>query len=324
MHWMRRRQVVRPIALAFALGCVLGTPANFAAAQVVGADPTAPGTECYVPGAAAADPAAGISFDVVSIKPNNDPNPHREGVTMPPDGDSFNIDYWTAEDIVQWAYHLVNAWRDEQYDGAPKWFAKDRFDIRAKVAPGDLEAWRKLDKEGRRHVLRKVLADRFHFACHFAAVDDQPVFDLVIAKGGLKIKEAKPGEISPWKFHVAGDPSTPYSGPGLTVRPAPGRPGHWIYAFQQLDMTSLVNSDFFNDVVDRPVIDRTGLTGAYNYQLEFDERPLTAGKSEGESTEADSPDIFTALRQQVGLELKPARGPVRHLVIDRLERPMED
>jgi uncharacterized protein (TIGR03435 family) len=303
-----------------------GTLAAPMAIAQVGADPNAAGTQCESAPTTSADSSMGISFDVVSIKPNNNPSPKGGyGVTLPPDGDSININFFTSEDIVQWAYHLVNAWKNDQYEGAPKWFATDRYDIRAKVAASDVAAWRKLDKEARRHVLRKVLAERFHFACHFAVAENQPVYNLVVAKGGLKIKEAKPGVISPWKFHVAGDPSTPYSGPGITMRASPDRPNHWIYVFQQLDMTSLINSDLFLGVVDRPVIDKTGLTGAYNYSLDFNRRPLSAdAKPEGEASEPDSPDIFTALQQQVGLKLEAGRGPVRHLVIDHIERPSED
>ena len=292
----------------------------------IGSNPDGPGTQCAgAPSATAPDPTLGIDFDVVSIKLNKDSRPRAYGVTIPPDGDSLSIDYFTTEDIVQWAYHLVNAWRDDQYDGAPKWFNTDRYDIRAKVAGSDVETWHKLDKEARRYVLRKVLADRFHLTCHFAVVQNQPVYNLVVAKGGLKIKEAKPGEISPFKFHVAGDPSTPYSGPGITMRPSPDRPNDWIYVFQRLDMTSLVNSGIFYDIVDRPVIDKTGLTGVYNYSLDFNSSPLSAGaKTEGEAPEPDSPDIFTALQQQVGLKLEAGRGPVRHLVIDYIDKPSED
>jgi len=305
------------------IGSTLAAP--IATAQI-GSNPAGPGTQCAGASASATpDPTLGISFDVVSIKPNKDLRPRAYGVTLPPDGDGLSIDYWTTEDIVQWAYHLVNAWTDDQYDGAPKWFNTDRYDIRAKVAAGDVATWRKLDKEARRYVLRKALADRFHLACHFATVENQPVYNLVVAKGGLKIKEAKPGEISPFKFHVAGDPTTPYSGPGITSRPSPDRPNDSIAVFQQLDMTSLVNSDFFMGVVDRPVIDKTGLTGAYNYSLDFNSRPLTAGaKSEGEPPDPDSPDIFTALQKQAGLKLEAGRGPVRHFVIDHIDKPSED
>lgn len=319
----RCRRFAGWIALGAGLGWVATAGAQGAAAQVVGADPAGPGTQCY--SASAADAGAGISFDVVSIKPDDTTSMGPYGVTMPPDGDNLDIDRFTTQDIVQWAYHLVNAWRDDQYDGAPKWFDKQRYDIRAKVAASDVEAWRKLDKEARRQMLRKVLAERFHLACHFAVVENQPVYNLVVAKGGLKIKEAKPGEISPYKFHVAGDPSTPYAGPGITLRPSPDRPNHWISVFQQLDMTSLVNSDFFSGVVDRPVIDKTGLKGAYNYSLDFDEKPLSAAPGpEGEAAKTDSPDIFVALPKQVGLKLEAGRGPVRHLVIDHVERPLAD
>jgi uncharacterized protein (TIGR03435 family) len=310
--------------LLVAVAC--GTLSAPIAIAQVGSDPAGVGTECESAPTTVADSNIGIRFDVVSIKPNNNPSPKGAyGVTIPPDGDSLNIDFFTTEDIVQWAYHLVGAWKDDQYDGAPKWFNTDRYDIRAKVAAGDVAAWRKLDKEARRHVLRRVLADRYHLACHFAVVENQPVYNLVVAKGGLKIKEAKPGEISPWKFHVAGDPNTPYSGPGIAMRPLPDRPNHWIHVFQQLDMTSLINSGIFLGLVDRPVIDKTGLTGVYNYTLDFDSRPLSAAaKPEGSASEADSPDIFTALQQQAGLKLEAGRGPVRHLVIDHIDKPTED
>jgi len=187
----RLNRCSRLLLIAVALGILLAAPRSTAQ---VGSNPDGPGTQCAgAPTAATADSTLGISFDVVSIKLNKDLRPRAYGVTLPPDGDGISIDYWTTEDIVQWAYHLVNAWTDDQYDGAPKWFNTDRYDIRAKVAGSDIATWRKLDKEARRYVLRKVLADRFHLACHFAAVQNQPVYNLVVAKGGLKIKKAKPG-----------------------------------------------------------------------------------------------------------------------------------
>jgi len=321
-HGVVRLYRYRLLLIAAAMWILLVTP--MAIAQV-GSNPNGPGTQCSVaPTAATSDPTMGISFDVVSIKPHKELYPKVWGVTVPPDGDELTINYWTTEDIVQWAYHLVNEWRDNQYDGAPKWFSTDRYDIHAKVAGSDVEAWRKLDKEARRYVLRKVLADHFQLACHFAVVENQPVYNLVVAKGGLKIQEAKPGEVSPWKFHD-GDPNTPYSGPGISVRPSPDRPRDLIYVFQRLDMTSLVNSGIFLGLVDHPVIDKTGLTGVYNYSLDFSRKPLSADtKTDGEAAEPDSPDIFTALQKQAGLKLEAARGPVRHLVIDHIEKPSVD
>jgi uncharacterized protein (TIGR03435 family) len=108
----------------------------------------------------------------------------------------------------------------------------DRYDIRAKVAAEDVDAWHKLNEEARRLMLRTVLAERLKFACHFAD-NEVPVYNLVIAKGGLKMTEAKPDEISPWHFHAPGDPSTAYSGPGMTMRDTPNGP---LTVFQRMDM----------------------------------------------------------------------------------------
>jgi uncharacterized protein (TIGR03435 family) len=301
-----------------------GTLAAPMATAQVGADPNAAGTQCTGAPTGAADPSMGISFDVVSIKPNNNPYPKGAyGVTMPPDGDSINIDFYTSADIVKWAYHLVNPWRDGQYEGAPKWFSTDRYDIRAKVADSDVAAWHKLDKEARRYVMRKVLAERFHFACHIAVVENQPVYNLVVAKDGLKIKEAKPGEVSPYHFHAPGDPSTPYAGSGVTTRPAPGG---YITVFQQFLMSSLSQS-FLTDEVGRQVIDKTGLTGVYNFSLDFaSQRFTTVGpvNSDDSAYEPSGPSIFTALEKQLGLKLEPARGPVSHFIVDHIEKPTED
>jgi uncharacterized protein (TIGR03435 family) len=149
-----------------------------------------------------------------------------------------------------------------------------------------------------------------------------PVYNLVIAKGGLKMKEAKPGEISPWKFHEPGDPSTPYSGPGMTMRMTPNGP---LTVFQRFDMPSFAKSDVFVYTVDRPVIDKTGLTGAYNFSLDFSYQRLSAASTaDGVASEPSSPDIFTALQQQLGLKLEPARGKVSQFILDHVERPSEN
>jgi uncharacterized protein (TIGR03435 family) len=165
-----------------------------------------------------------------------------------------------------------------------------------------------------------VLADRFKFACHFVNVE-VPVYNLVIAKGGLKMKEAKPGEISPWKFHAPGDRDTPNAGMGIPTVMTPNGP---LAVFQGVDMASFAISNVFAYGVDRPVIDKTGLTGVYNFTLDFSWQQLTAGTSQAGASEPAGPDIFTALQQQLGLKLEPARGQVSHLVVDHLERPSEN
>jgi uncharacterized protein (TIGR03435 family) len=266
----------------------------------------------------ATDPTLGLSFDVVSIKHTGQGSSR---VTNPGDGDGITITNSTLREILRWNYNVGTLNRD-QIQGAPDWFSSidENYEIHAKVAPSDVATWQKLDDEGRRLVFRKVLAERFKFACHFVDVE-VPVYNLVIAKGGLKMKEAKPGEISPWKFHEPGDPSKPLSGIGMTTRMTPSGP---LTVFQRMDMTSFARSDVFLYTTGRPVIDKTGLTGVYNFTLDFSWQQISASPSPAGASEPTSPDIFTALQQQLGLKLEPARGLVSHLVVDHIERPSDN
>jgi uncharacterized protein (TIGR03435 family) len=283
------------------------------------AKPAAVTSAAPVAATAAADPSLGITFDVVSIKPN-DGTRMRYGVTSLPEGDGLSADLFTMDDMVRWAYHLGHRWGEPDHQNVPKWYGTDRYDIRAKVAAEDVVAWHKLNEEARRLVLRKVLAERFKLVCHFADVDG-PVYNLVIAKGGLKMTEAKPGENSPWNFHAPGDPSTAYSGPGMTMRDTPNGP---LTVFQRMDMTEFVKSDVFASNVDRPVIDKTGLTGVYNFELDYSPQLHSAGPDGVVSDPTGRPDIITAIQKQLGLKLEPGRGLVQQLIVDHMERPSAD
>jgi uncharacterized protein (TIGR03435 family) len=296
----------------------LGVPMAFSQTSASPSPATLPATPPTSATPAAADPTLGITFDVVSIK-HTEQGPSR--VTNPGDGDGITITNSTLSEIIRWNFN-VGTLRGDQIQGAPGWFSSpdENYEIQAKIAESDIATWQKLDDEARRLVFRKVLADRFKFASHFVDVE-VPVYNLVIAKGGLKMKEAKPGEISPWKFHEAGDPSTPYSGRGMTQRQTPDG---WITVYQRFDMETFATSDTFAYTVGRPVINKTGLTGVYNFSLDFSYQPLSASPSaEGGAPEPSSPDIFTALKT-IGLKLEPGRGKVSHLVVDHLERPSED
>jgi uncharacterized protein (TIGR03435 family) len=84
------------------------------------------------------------------------------------------------------------------------------------------------------------------------------------------------------------------------------------------------------DALDRPVIDKTGITGRFNFRIEFapdEATPFfrTAGGDPSAATpEPTGPSIFTALREQLGLKLESAKGPVEFLVIEHVERPSEN
>jgi uncharacterized protein (TIGR03435 family) len=78
-------------------------------------------------------------------------------------------------------------------------------------------------------------------------------------------------------------------------------------------------------VFDRPVVDKTGLTGRYDFDLEFtpDESQFGGAGLKG-TPESTKPDLFTAMQQQLGLKLEATRGPIDTIVIDHVERPAEN
>ena len=307
--------------LLVTVGAVLTT--SLALAQT--ATPPASAAAATSPAAAAtpaADPTLGITFDVVSIRPAPE-GPSR--ITNPLDGDGITVENSTLLEMVRWNFNKSSL-REDQLQGVPKWFTTDNYEIRAKVAESDIAAWKQIGEGGHRLVFRKMLVDRFKFAWHFADVDS-PIYNLVIVKGGLKIKEAKPDEASPYNFKLGLNPDgTPaaYTGTGVTMRAAPD--GYPMWVFQQSHFSSFAKNFLSGDVghiVGRPVVDKTGLTGAYNFSLEFAFDQGVDAAATNDSGPA-RPTIFTALQEQLGLKLEPARGPVEMLVVDHIERPPEN
>jgi uncharacterized protein (TIGR03435 family) len=306
------------LGLVFVVAVLVGLAGVRARAQTTAA-PSA-GTQVGATASAVADPTMGIAFEVVSIRPTT---PGFSKITNEATGDGITVEHSTLYEIIAWNYNMHSLRRD-QLQGVPDWFTsiEDNYEIHAKVGEDDVVAWQKLSEGSRRLVFRKMLVDRFKLAWHNEQAE-APVYNLVVAKGGLKIKEAKPGEASPFQFHVAGDPGTPYKGAGITMRPAPGN-DHMMWVMQQIHMSSFASS-FLCEQSGRQVVDKTGLLGTYNFSLDFANPQMVAGRSGGGADEGPSlPDLFTAMQEQLGLKLEPGRGMVTHFVVDHVERPSEN
>ena len=297
----------------FLLGAV-ALAASTAVAQV--ATPTAPDFDrtCAAP-APANDPTHGITFAAVSIRPIEPKGGH---LTDPPNGDGITIENYNLDDIIRWDFNLGFAWRDDQLQGTPKWFTTDDFVIQAKVADSDVAAWQKLDDAARRLVFRKVLVERFKLACHFVDVD-QPVYNLVIAKGGPKMKEATPDDIKRFtgQFCILPD----YFGVKVCLLGKPGsEPGSDGLGFLGITMKTFADQYLTHDT-GRTVLDKTGLTAAYTFILV---QSATSPNDSDSASEPAGPSLFTALPEQLGLKLEPARGSVPILVIDHIEHPTQN
>jgi uncharacterized protein (TIGR03435 family) len=185
---------------------------------------------------------------------------------------------------IQDAYNV----KDYQISG-PEWIKDARYDIQA-VEPEGTQ-----DKNSWRPMLQTLLAQRFQLKLH-RETRQLPVFALVIAKQGPKL-------------HKSENPT------GSDVS---GRGTH--YTFSGVSMPELAEV-LSSEITDRPVVDRTGLSGQFDFTLRYsrDSEPDVAGRARAEGNSAD-PDVFTALEDQLGLKLVATKAPIEFLIIDIVEK----
>jgi uncharacterized protein (TIGR03435 family) len=210
--------------------------------------------------------------------------------------------------IIQFAFNFR---RDDLVLGAPDWARSERYDVLAKVAGADVAAYRGMKEEQRRAMLQAVFAERCKMQAH-REPRDIPIYALVVAKNGPKMKQAQPGDPAPVVMDRDGHPTHEDA-----LYRLPGQ----IKA-QQVPMTSLALA-LSASGLGRQVVDKTGLTGKYDLTLQWTPEQGSSGDA-APPVEASGPSIFTAIQEQLGLKLESEKAPVEALVIDHLERPTEN
>lgn len=255
-------------------------------------------------------PAKALSFDVVSVK-RHPPGDKGERMGLTPDG--VQVRNQPLDAIVREAYGLSFG---GQIVGAPDWVGSERFDIDAKVSGDDAEAFHKLDLDQVRQMVRPILADRFKLVAH-SETRILPVYALVIAKSGLKMKQATPDETSP-NGVKGGDAVAKLGRMAMRRIQNQGQPVTNQLTGQAVPTAVLVKT-LAQLEQDRFILDKTGLTGNYDFVLIW--KPDTSTPPDASSTSDPSLSIFTAIQEQLGLKLEPDKGPVPVLVIDHIERP---
>ena len=275
---------------------------------------------------------APLSFEVASLKPAAPITDGKIMVRM--GGDPGRLD-WTnvsLKDILRQAYEV----KEYQISG-PDWMGSARFDLSAKLPEG---APRSKVPE----MLQSLLAERFKVTVH-KETKELPMYGLVVSKGGVKMKES---EIDPNAPPPGSGPGPGGPGPEGGVRfNRDGKPvfvgnprgpmmmmnstGH--LSAKMMNMAGLVN--FLARQVDRPVIDETGLTKSYDFDLDFvpenmqgmmGHMPPPPGGGEGGPTssannsENNGVSIFNAVQSQLGLKLEAKKGSVELIVVDHVEK----
>lgn len=244
------------------------------------------------------------AFDVSTIKPST-PDESEMSVMFTPD-DMRIVDVPLML-IVREAFGL----EDDRIFGGPSWAKTSRFDIEAKVAPEDVPRLKALDLDQRRQMLVSLLEQRCSLKYHHET-RNLPEYELVVAKGGPKMKPSNLGEPGSER---PGDHS-------LTIH---GR-GH--LESSGADVHGLVR--ILSTLLERTVVDQTGLKGDFDYRLDWtpDDVGLAIARG-GDAAQSASasptgnaePSLFTALEEQLGLRLEAAKGPVDAVVVDHLEQP---
>ena len=266
-------------------------------------------------------------FEVVSIKRHTaEGGPVQYGRPGPtPDG--FRSIGLPMAGIFQWAYALPNQpglLRGDRIEGDPRWLGDELYDVVAKVDQADLADWQRpaMRQTMLRAMLPAMLAERCKVVVHYGS-KESPVYNLVIAKGGPRFKQAETVDMAELRRkHPEGRVLM-----GSGTMGVPGPNGTQFYAIS----TAILANTILPSVADRPVVDKTGLTGYYDVALPSSalrRPPPPPPPGETQPLDAPSPpledeSIFLAL-EALGLQLEPAKGQVETLVIDHVERPSEN
>jgi uncharacterized protein (TIGR03435 family) len=275
-------------------------------------------------------------FDVATIKPTSE-DAGGFMVRILPDG--ISLRGVQPQMLLQQGFGVES----DRIVDAPDWVRSKRFDVEAKVSPEDAPKLRAFKMEQRNAMLLPVLEERFHLKYHHE-IRELPMYALVVAKGGSKLTESKPGE--PMSFpdgHIAGMPpgsggpgpiAKPDGPPGLGNRAAIGegmRVGPGSIQSRGGNIAFLTHA--LSRMLGRTVVDKTGLTGNYDFALNWtpDESmtnpfggPQGGPPRDDAPPDANGPSLFTALEQQLGLKLQAEKGKVDVIVIDHIDLPTDN
>jgi uncharacterized protein (TIGR03435 family) len=265
-----------------------------------------------------------VSFEAASVKPNTSGERNTSVRRLP--GGRFTATNVPAALLVQIAYQL----QPFQMQGAPAWVRSDRFDVVARMDGDPVPPPAgSTQPDAMVLALQTLLADRFTLSAHWET-QDLPIYALVLARAdgklGPNIRPAAVDCTAAAAASAAAAKEGKTLNPNTTDRVSCGMRnsrGRIMFGGNPL---SFFASGIANEVA-RPVVDRTGLSGNWDFELTYTRdaaRQPDVTDAAPASVDPDGASLFTALQEQLGLKLESTRGPVRLLVIDRIERPSPD
>jgi uncharacterized protein (TIGR03435 family) len=300
----------RSLAAAGVVAAVIGASASWLAAQ----EPPAP------------DPLP--EFEVAAVKENRSGQGFIRFGVLP--GGRFTAENAPARELLRFAYQL----QSYQMEGLPGWASSDRFDVTAK-AEGDVPPPRPGQAGALQYMMRALLRDRFGLVYHHET-KEMPLYHLVRARSDGRLGPKLEASTTDCAAVSAGRRGGGPGGPGGGPPPPPSfgekmvcglRGGSGILSGGDVPLTQLAL--FLSQSVGRTVLDKTGLEGAYNFELTYTPDPLPTvppgGGPQGlPPIDPNGPSLTTALQEQLGLKLDATRGPVTMFVVDKIAKPTPD
>ena len=247
-----------------------------------------------------------LTFDIAVIRPSPPPDANfHVSVQSLPHSSRFEVKNLPMKALIQIAYGF-----DQPVAGAPEWVSTTLYDVTARSdEAADAKLAKLTDNEVRlekRNAIRVLLAERLGLKTH-PETRNTALYYLTVAKGGMKMQEAPA-------------PPPPADGEAAPPRPAADVKAHGTAQGLEFDgshspMQAITGA--LSSMVEAPVVDHTGLTGSYNYTLQF-------GQPWSEHNPDSWPSIFTAVQEQLGLKLESAHASVPNLVVDNITKPTEN
>jgi bla regulator protein BlaR1 len=245
-------------------------------------------------------------FEVSTIKPNT-AGDDRRGIRFTPDG--ISMTGVSPAFLLRLAFSV----EEDRMLALPGWAKSNQYDIDAKVDASDAPKLQSLTFPQRNAMFLPLLVERFNLKYHHET-KELPVYELVIAKGGSKLTESKPEDA----------PAPATSAPHRMMM----RMGGGSIEAKAATISNLIQT--LAPMAGRTIIDKTGLTGSYDYTLKWTpdlgSSPMPPGPDGGpprgdSAPDAAGPSLFTALQEQLGLKLESQKGPVDVIVIDHIDPP---
>ena len=270
--------------------------------------------------------AGAPAFEVASIKPNNAGD---NRVMMQNQPGRFIATNVTLRLLIRNAYQL----QDFQITGGPSWLNADHFDIVAKIPEGVRDGPPGPPGSGPgplQLMIRSLLAERFKLVVH-NETKDSPIYALIVARSDGRLGPELKKSVTDCEAMFAAGRGR---GRGPMPPPGPPQPGDRMPCGIRIGPGNMAVggstlAQFANSLgmfAGRVVQDRTGLTGAYDFNLTWtpDQMPQRPPGAPDLPVDPNGPSLFTAVQEQLGLKLDSQRGPVQLLVIDRAEKPVEN